>query len=180
MKLLDCSSLLPKQKAADILKNYSDKFTIESDGGTGTLIKEESGYIFMNDSRGLYIGRPTPAKGVTTYGGLTYVFGAASVYLSPEDMERWGKRWEYLLENRLIHEILHHFNQPCHNLEIWLPEHHPILYLLYLITGSNGETRIGAYCERIFYRYLLRDVNEEEFDELYSITDRNYKGKLMS
>ena len=179
MKLICNSECVTERAVFFILNKYADKFVTERLSSRLSIIKEESGYRFIDDPHGLLITEPTPETGVPAYGGLTYVFGSASVYLSEEDMQRWGSRWEYLLENRIIHELLHHFDKPCHNLEIWLQEHHPILFLLYLLTGSSGESRIGAYCERIFYNDLLKDVNEAEFDETYHISDRTYQGRLM-
>ena len=177
MKLICESELVTCNAVVCILNKYADKFSVDP-SAIYSIIREESGYQFIDDPHGLLITKPTPEKGTPEYGGLTYVFGSTSVYLTEADMQRWGSRWEYLLENRIIHELLHHFDKPCHNLDIWLPEHHPILYLLYMLTGHNGESVIGAYCERIFYNSLIKDVNEEEFDETYRISDRTYQGRL--
>lgn len=176
MKLKN-TTVLSTQDIKDILDKYSNHFTVEYDGGM-EIVKGAYDYPFANSSKGILIAEPNLKEGDVKYGGLTYVYGAVSIYTYPDERVRWGHKTRYLLENRLIHEILHHFDKPCHDLAIWLSEFHPFLFILYLLVDKNGESLIGMFCERIFYKHLLADVNEEEFDIDYFIEDRNYEGKL--
>ena len=164
-------------KIQNVLSKYSNHFKVEIDDEMDITMNEQK-YPFVDASDGILVCDPQDYNVVGGYGGLTYIFGAVSVYTYQLERVKWDGMLWYLFENRIIHEILHHFNKDCHGLDAWLKKNNPFLYLLYHLTGCNGEGFIGSRCERMYYETLMYDVNEEQFNKDNRISDRNYKGVL--
>lgn len=130
--------------------------------------------LFLTIPDGLLISSDNPGR----YGGVTYTFGAATVYWTEEDKQRTGKLQNRVLKLRVIHELLHHFDKPADDIEEWF-DNHPFLEVVYKILGhSSGENIFGMYVQDIFYRELCLGLNEERFNEQYCIEDRDFRGRL--
>lgn len=171
MRLIN-TSILDTNKIMRICKKYSKFFNVEYDGNLEVILNPDK-YPFVNAADGILVCDPHDYGVVGGYGGLTYEYGAVSVYTYQAERAAWNGRMWYLYENRILHEILHHFCQPCHSLELWLLPNHFFLWLLYKLFGSNGETLIGSYCERLFYLALLQRIDPETE---YNCESRNYTG----
>lgn len=183
MKLKNMSNI-PTVEIVTWMKKYSSSFSIEVDD-TMHVILNSGNRPFVNHPKGILMCNPHDLQlaNVDGFGGFGYIYGAVSVFVYPLEKVRWNGRASFLYENRLLHEILHHFDQPCHDIEVWidnLPWWKKLKYVLMwrYIGRRNGETVCGSICERDFYVYLLSFVKEDEFDELYRIDDRDYMGVL--
>lgn len=149
----------------DICAPCVDEITTQTNLGLQT---------FLNLSDGLLITPDNPGK----YGGVTYPFGAATVYWTQEDKGRTGCLANKVLKLRIVHELLHHFDKPADDIEIWF-DNHPLLEVVYKILGlSSGENIFGMYVQDRFYRELASDIDEDEFNEDYCIYDRDFRGRL--
>lgn len=168
------TSFLDTNKIMEICNKYSKYFKVEYDGDLEVVINPDK-YPFANAADGILVCDPHDYGVVGGYGGLTYQNGAVSVYTYQAERAAWNGRMWYLYENRILHEVLHHFRQPCHDMENWLLERHLFLWLLYKLTGSNGESIVGSHCERMFYLHLLKNVNESEYD----CSGMDYTGVLI-
>lgn len=183
MKLKNISNI-PNYDVLTWLGKYRDHFSVEVDNSMN--IRLNSGNRpFVNHPKGILMCNPHDLQlaNVDGFGGFAYTYGAVSVFVYPYEKVKWNGRASYLYENRLVHEILHHFDKPCHDIENWideLPLFHRIKYHIfwYIIGGRNGESLTGSWSERAFYKHLLEDVNEEEFDKEYCIEERDYMGVL--
>lgn len=181
MKLKNMSNI-PTVEIVSWLSKYSDHFSIEVDDSMRVILNNGN-RPFVNHPKGILICNPHDLQlaNVDGLGGLAYPFGAVSVFVYPLEKVKWNGRSSYLYENRILHEILHHFNQPCHNIYAWfddLPRWKALKYktLWYCFGSASLESYAGSKCAREFYKYLLRNVHEDTFDEENMIEFRDYEG----
>lgn len=171
----------------DLLKKYPFKvedgsdITLEwrsvkvADDDKGIVSPEEK-YPFPNSQYGVLIKELD-----YYYRGLTQGYGQTSVYWSDTDVKRMKiySNWEFRL--RIAHEILHHFDKPCHDIEDWFEyDNHKFLKLLWKIGGSGNRYSFAkCFCQDIFFDYLYKDIDEDEFNRVHQMDKRNPHGKLI-
>lgn len=179
MKLKNMS-LIPTEEILWWLSKYSNHFKVEEDDSMN-IILNTGNRPFVDDSRGILVCNPHDLQlaNVDGFGGLAYPFGAVSIYVYPLEKVKWNGRSSYLYENRLLHEILHHFNQPCHEIEKWLMSRPISVRIMWFLGGRKTESYFGSKCARMFYVHLLSNVDEESFDMKYRVPERNFVGSLV-
>ena len=156
-----------------LLESYGTHFQVEIDPEMG-LTLDYMDIPFPDTPMGIYI---TDKHG--DYGGLAFIYGAVTVFWTPEDIDRTMGINDRVLRLRMVHEILHHFNQPCHDIEGWLKTQCRIWSFLWAIGGKSGETFFGTLVQDRFYNDLLKGVVESIFNEDNRISERNFRGELL-
>lgn len=128
---------------------------------------------FLNSPIGLLITKDNPGN----YGGVTYPYGATTVYWTDEDKLRTGKLARKVFQLRVVHELLHHFGKNSDNIADWLDKH-PIYEFLYIVLGGcSGETRVGIWIQTKFYKYLCDGIDEQEFNKECHVYERDFRGR---
>jgi hypothetical protein len=178
MKLKNMS-LIPTEDILKWLGKYSNHFEVVEDNSM-TVVLNTGNRPFVDDPRGILVCNPHDLQiaNVDGFGGLAYPFGAVSIYVYPLEKVKWNGRSSYLYENRFLHEILHHFNKPCHEIDKWVSNSPLKVRIMWFLGGRNVESHLGSKCARMFYTHLLDDVNETEFDETYRVPERVFVGCL--
>ena len=170
--ILRNDSSVSDEHLLSLLESYSTHFQIEIDPDMG-LTLDYMDILFPDTPFGIYV---TDRHG--DYGGLAFVYGAATVFWTKDDIKRTFGINDRVLRLRIVHEILHHFNRPCHDIEIWLESQSHIWRLMWVFGGKSGETFLGTLVQNRFYNSLLVDVVESIFDEENNIGNRNFRGEL--
>ena len=170
--ILRNDSSVSDEHLLSLLESYSTHFQIEIDPDMG-LTLDYMDILFPDTPFGIYV---TDRHG--DYGGLAFVYGAATVFWTKDDIKRTFGINDRVLRLRIVHEILHHFNRPCHDIEIWLESQSHIWRLMWIFGEKSGETFLGTLVQNRFYNSLLVDVVESIFDEENNIGNRNFRGEL--
>ena len=170
--ILRNDSSVSDEHLLSLLESYSTHFQIEIDPDMG-LTLDYMDILFPDTPFGIYV---TDRHG--DYGGLAFVYGAVTVFWTKDDIKRTFGINDRVLRLRIVHEILHHFNRPCHDIEIWLESQSHIWRLMWVFGGKSGETFLGTLVQNRFYNSLLADVVESIFDEENDIGNRNFRGEL--
>ena len=141
------------------------------------LVKPEEEYPFPLSQYGVLI-----IECDLYYRGLTRTYGQTAVYWSKTDVKRGLIYKDWIFRLRIAHEILHHFDKPCHDIEEWFDyDNHKFLKLLWKIGGSGKRySFFECLCKDIFYDYLYRDINEEEFNKKHDLENRTPRGALKN
>lgn len=114
------------------------------------------------------------------YRGLTKVYGQTSVYWDESDIHKTKFLWRWVLRLRIAHEVLHHFNKPCHDIEEWLADK-PLLSLLWVLGGSGYRYSIcECLCKDLYYDYLFAGLDEQQFNVENRMDERAPNGVLIN
>lgn len=171
--LMKNDSSVSDEHILSLLEPYSSHFQIDIDPELGITL-DYLDIPFPDSSIGIYI-----TDKHSEHGGLAFIYGATTVFWTEDDIKRTVGINDRVLRLRIVHELLHHFNKPCHDIEQWLLTKNKIWSFLWVIGGKSGETFFGTLVQNKFYNHLLEDVFESPFDEINHISDRNFRGELL-
>ena len=158
------------EDGSDLEVKWRDVNVAKSDG---SIVHLDEQYPFAESQYGVLITDLDQY-----YRGLTSTYGQTSVYWSKSD-EKKAKWLSYtVMRLRMAHEILHHFNKPCHDIEKWLADK-PFLSILWVIGGSGKRYSLfECLCKDMYYDYLFRDIDEDAFNALNDMERRSPRGVL--
>lgn len=167
-------SKIPTVEIREFCREY--RININEPTETLKLVNNSEG-VFIDDSRGLYVTDYTHASAA----GLTYTFGAASVYDIAGTLERIKnpKLARKVCLLRIVHECAHHFNLPVDSIDAWFQNHRMLSLIYYLFGHPLGENIISCRIQEIFYKDLFSKIeSEEKFTIENNISKRTYTGVL--
>lgn len=170
--ILRNDSSVSDEHLLSLLESYGTHFQVEIDPEMG-LTLDYMDLPFPDTPFGIYV-----TDQHSDYGGLAFIYGAVTIFWTKEDIQRTFGINDRVLRLRMIHEILHHFNRPCHEIESWLESQSRIWRFFWIFGGKSGETFLGTMVQNRFYNSLLNDVVESIFNEENQIGNRNFRGEL--
>lgn len=178
-------SFLPTDLILAWMQKYYQHFTLEVGDPCTPVILNGDGYPFIDDPNGVLVCHlydENPAFEGPEYGGLTYGYGACTIFVSKEEYEALGTKADYHYELRILHEILHHFYKDSDGMSDWI-ESLPGLYkfltnTLLKLSHDDPRTILVMDTQKLFYLALLTGVCEECFTREKRIESRTYQGVL--
>lgn len=112
--------------------------------------------------------------------GLARAYGQASVYWSETDRKKAKWLSHEVFKLRIIHEVLHHFDLPCHDIEDWLVNYRFLKFLWWLGGSGKRYSFFECLCKELYYQYLLDGFDEEEFNRVNNMDNRTPGGILIN
>lgn len=169
----------------EYVKEILEPYPIIVEDGSDIEVEWNHAYVYGMYSKEMY-PFPKDQYGVLIteldqyWRGLAKAYGQASVYWSKTDERKTMCLAPLVFRLRIVHEVLHHYNLPCHDVDIWLKDH-PFLRLLWIIGGSGKRYSLfECLCKDLYYKYLLDGFDEEEFNRVNDMDNRRPNGTLIT